>query len=145
MSHRHKSLRSSNRIKRMNQLTVQQNETVFRSSLCDCNRTRIEDFQQREFLSLFRLVPVAETTDTKIKFIDSIDYRDCVRKKSNKKEKATNIRTTGNDVSMHSVQSEHLRIVLGKLVVLYRLKGIIHKCLRYQFRNTKEQTFSNYL
>lgn len=109
------NLRSSNRIKNIQFKAAQQNEYIFRSSLSDCKRTRLDDFGQREFLSLFELVPCGNFNDIEIRFIETPDYRDY-----QKKERPLNLKNTkicysiveNNNVAYFDQSSR--RLVLGK-------------------------------
>lgn len=105
------NLRSNNRLKK----AAQQNEYIFRSSLSDCKRTRIDDFGQREFLSLFELVPCSNSTEIEIQFIDTPDYREYHTRKRLPKLKSTQLCYSieeNNNVAYFDQSSR--RLILGK-------------------------------
>lgn len=109
------NLRSSNRLRNIHFKAAQQNEYIFRSSLSDCKRTRIDDFEQREFLSLFELVPCSNSNEIEIRFIETADYSEYQKNKRPLNPKNTKLCYSieeNNNVAYFDQSSR--RLVLGK-------------------------------
>lgn len=107
--------RSSDRLKKIQFKNVQQNEFIFRSSLSDCGRTRIDDFEKREFLSLFELVPNSMADETEINFIEPIIYKEFSPKKQSKSKNSRlclNIEKAKKNILIASQNARHQ--IMGK-------------------------------
>lgn len=123
------NLRSSNRLRNIQFKAAQQNEYIFRSSLSDCKRTRRDDFGQREFLSLFELVPCSNSNQIEIRFIETPDYREYHKKKRPLNPKNTKLCYSveeNNNVAYFDQGSR--RLVLGK-----HAKSITPLCATFSF------------
>lgn len=104
-----RSLRSNSRWKKLQVQQIKQVDQELRTNITNCTETKIECFEQREFLSLFKLIPIKQHHVTNRQIVGQ-------ERRSMRNTRSSLNRPNTNDDSNNNNQLDiHRKIVLGKI------------------------------